>query len=168
MTIVTRRTLLLPYHESFKLDFIKLNCCAQNRAEMNGPHTVSSALDLFERVTSGSDIYSMAVLDNGTRDYIGHLFISDLSSQPELGFIIDKAYWGEGIATEVLKAFFPKALKELGIDRVSATANTHHQASIQLLKKLGFEQTKTSKDLYGPYYEFEFTSDVVAVGSSAA
>ncbi len=73
-----------------------LNCCAKNRAQMNGPHTVSSAKRLFEKVINHEGIYSMAVLDSQTREYMGHLFISQDGDIPELGFIFDKAHWGKG------------------------------------------------------------------------
>ena len=93
MTIVTRRSLLVPYNESLQSEFLMLNCCAINRAEMNGAHTVASAKKLFNKVMTDRNVYAMAVLDSATRDYIGHVFISDLDNDPELGFIFDKNYW---------------------------------------------------------------------------
>ena len=168
MAIVTRRMLLLPYDESLQLEFVMLNCCAKNRAEMNGPHTVASAKQLFEKILDDRNIYSLAVLESTSRDYMGHIFISQLDSEPELGFIFDKAYWGKGLATEALKAFFPKACREFGLSEVTANVNSSHHASLALLKKLGFVVTRESKDLYGPYFEMTFTSDAVVGESSAA
>ncbi|MEL0611443.1 GNAT family N-acetyltransferase, partial [Vibrio echinoideorum] len=43
MTIATSRTLVVPYPEQLEHDFIKLNCSHINRAEMNGPHSITSA-----------------------------------------------------------------------------------------------------------------------------
>ncbi|MGY3568961.1 GNAT family N-acetyltransferase [Vibrio paucivorans] len=160
--------LLLPYNESLQSEFLMLNCCAKNRAEMNGPHSVSSAKQLFDKVLNDPNTYSMAVLDSHTREYMGHVFVCQLDTAPELGFIFDKVYWGQGFAYEALKAFFPKACRELKLSRVIATANTHHEASIKLLSKLGFKHSGQQKDLYGPYYEFVFTSDVAVDESSLA
>ncbi|MGC9460314.1 GNAT family N-acetyltransferase [Vibrio genomosp. F10] len=168
MTIVTRRLMLLPYSDSLQSEFLMLNCCVKNRAEMNGPHTVASARALFDRVLNDSSMYCMAVLDNYNREYIGHIFISQLESEPELGFIIDKAYWGKGLASEALKAFIPKAYRELSLQKVVATANTHHIASIKLLEKLGFQKVGENQDFHGPYYEYELTADVVANENSMA
>ncbi len=168
MAIVTRRMLLLPYDESLQLEFVMLNCCAKNRAEMNGPHTVASAKELFEKILDDGNTHSLAVFESASREYMGHIFISQLNSNPELGFIFDKAYWGKGLATEALKAFLPKACRELGLNKVTATVNCGHQASIAVLEKLGFTKISESKDLYGPYFEMEFTSDAVAGESSAA
>ncbi|KGY09270.1 GNAT family N-acetyltransferase [Vibrio sinaloensis] len=161
MTIVTRRSLLVPYNESLQSDFLLLNCCAKNRAQMNGPHTVSSAKQLFERVMHDPNIYARAVLDSHTREYMGHVFISDLDDKPELGYLFDKAFWGKGIATEVLAAFFPKAVRDLNLTQVSATSNVEHHASIKLLTKLGFQFSAHKRDTFGPYDEFVFTSDAV-------
>jgi RimJ/RimL family protein N-acetyltransferase len=159
--------LLLPYDESLQLEFVMLNCCAKNRAEMNGPHTVASAKQLFDKILDDKNIYSLAVLESTTRDYMGHIFISHLDSEPELGFIFDKAYWGKGLATEALTAFFPKAYRELGLQRVTANVSSGHFASLAVLEKLGFVKMKESKDLYGPYFEMIFINDG-AVGESSA
>lgn len=166
MTIVTRRALLVPYNESLQSDFLILNCCAINRAQMNGAHTVSSAKQLFAKIMSDKSIYARAVLDSHTRDYMGHIFISDADTAPELGYIFDKAYWGRGIASEVLQAFFPKAVRDLSLTHVVATANVDHDASTQLLSKLGFDLVSRKSDTFGPYNEFLFTSDEVAVSPS--
>lgn len=159
MTIVTRRSLIVPYNDALQSEFLMLHCCAINRAQMNGAHTVSSAKKLFEKVLSDQNMLAMAVLDSQSRDYIGHVFISDLDTQPELGYIFDKDYWGRGIASEVLQAFFPKAVRDYNLEKVSATANDGHEPSVRLLDKLGFKHSARKRDTFGPYDEFTFTSD---------
>jgi RimJ/RimL family protein N-acetyltransferase len=161
MTIVTRRSLLVPYNDSLQSEFLILHCCAINRAQMNGAHTVSSAKRLFEQVLTDPNIYARAVLDSNTREYIGHVFVCDLDGEPELGYIFDKNYWGRGIASEVLQAFFPKALRDLNISKVIATANVGHEPSIRILNKLGFVLNAHKTDTFGPYDEYLFTSDAV-------
>nr|WP_275658369.1 MULTISPECIES: GNAT family N-acetyltransferase [unclassified Vibrio] len=138
-----------------------LNCCAKNRAEMNGPHTVSSAKQLFQKVLHDHTIHALAVLDSRSREYMGHVFIYHLDTLPELGYLFDKAYWGQGFASEALKAFFPKVVRDLNLERVAATANTDHIPSIRILEKLGFELCAQKTDMFGPYNEYVFTSDGV-------
>ncbi|KJY85380.1 acetyltransferase [Vibrio galatheae] len=162
MTIVTRRSLLVPYNESLQSEYLMLNCCAINRAQMNGAHTVSSAKAQFEKVLNDRNIFAMAVLDSHNREYMGHVFVSDLDTQPELGYIFDKDYWGRGIASEVLQAFFSKAVRDLNLERVAATANVGHEPSVRILNKLGFKFNAHKRDMFGPYDEFVFTSDAVA------
>lgn len=163
MTIVTRRALLIPYNESLQSDFLVLNCCAKNRAQMNGPHTVATAKYLFQNLLNDDNLYARAVLDSRTRDYMGHICISHLEdSLPELSYIFDKAYWGQGIAYESLKAFFSKAVRDLQLRQIKATSNLSHIASNRLLEKLGFELKGQCQDDFGPYNEYLFTSDEVA------
>ncbi|EGU48205.1 acetyltransferase-related protein [Vibrio ichthyoenteri ATCC 700023] len=162
MTIVTRRALLVPYNESLQSDFLVLNCCAKNRAYLDGPHTVATAKLLFQNILNDETLYARAVLDSRTRDYMGHIFISHLDSEPELGYIFDKAYWGQGIGYEALKAFFSKAVRDLQLHKIKATSNMAHTASNRLLEKLGFELKGQSNNDFGPYNEYLFTSDEVA------
>ncbi|RJX67540.1 N-acetyltransferase [Vibrio sinensis] len=161
MTIVTRRLLLVPYNYSLQSEFLMLNCCVKNRAEMNGPHTVSSAKQLFQHVLSDESLHARAVLDSYNREYIGHLFISDLYGEPELGFIFDKAYWGKGIALEALSAFVPKAMRERKLTSIKSAVNRHHIAASRVLEKMGFEFVCEKHDALGSYKEYQFTSDVV-------
>lgn len=165
LTIVTRRVLLVPYNESLQSEFLMLNICAKNRAEMNGPHTVATAKQLFHRLLNDHTLYSRAVLDSRTREYMGHIFLSDLDETPELGYLFDKAYWGQGYASEAVGAFFNKAVKDLRLSRVKATSNVSHQASIRILEKIGFEKQRQHDDAFGPYFEFMFTSDEVEAES---
>jgi len=161
VTIVTRRTLLIPYTESFESDFLMLNCCAKNRAKMNGPKTVAAAKQLFQRVMHDTSLHSMAVLDNYNREFMGHVFIEVDGQSSELGFIFDKLYWGQGLATEALKAFFHKECRQLNLDRVKATVNVGHKPAIAILHSLGFQNKGENDDGFSPYYEFEWVSDEV-------
>jgi len=156
MTIATSRTLLVPYTEQLEHDFIVLNCCSVNRAEMNGPHTLKTAKRLFSEILSREKHFARAVIDNNTREYIGHLAITQFDGENELVFLIDKAFWNKGIASEVLRPFFSMACFELNIGHVMATVSVDHQASIRLLEKLGFTQQAIKKDAYGPYYLYHF------------
>ncbi|WPC73361.1 GNAT family N-acetyltransferase [Vibrio porteresiae] len=159
MTIVTRRTLLIPYTEALESEFLMLNCCAKNRAQMNGPKTVASARKLFQRVIGDPDIHAMAVLDNYNREYMGHVYVeTGLHNQAELAYIFDKAYWGQGLASEALKAYFPHICQQLNLTHVKATANIGHEASIAILRKLGFTMAGIDEDDFGPFYCFEWRS----------
>lgn len=158
MTIVTSRTIMVPYTEEFKGDFIRLNCCPINRVEMNGPHTSKSALNLFDQVLKSTQVAptsAMAVLDLSSREYIGHVFVTQDESEFELGFIFDKSVWGNGIATEVLLSYVPKVIARQNISHLTATVNTHHLASQKLLDKLGFVVTAEEQDEFGPYFCLE-------------
>ena len=157
MTIVTRRTLLVPYTDALESEFLMLNCCAKNRAQMNGPKTVASARRLFKTVLHDPDMHSMAVLDNYNREYMGHVVIETYrNGDAELSYLFDKAYWGNGYASEALKAYFPHICKQLALSMVVAKVNIGHEPSIAILNKLGFKLQGKEENEFGPYYRFEW------------
>jgi RimJ/RimL family protein N-acetyltransferase len=57
---------------------------------------------------------------------------------PELGFMLPRARWGLGFATEVGGRLASFALDELGLPAVVATTGRENVASIRVLTKLGF------------------------------
>ena len=167
MIIATRRTLLIPYTESLQSEFLMLSYCVRHSNKREALHTVSSAKRLFQRILYDPSIYSLAVLDNHSREYIGHVFIHDLDRQPELGFMFDKAYWGKGVASEVIGAFLPKALTDLKLPQVSAKVDSCHISSIRVLEKLGFEQQgNIYPDILHFRYVFTFDEEELSLVSS--
>ncbi|MBU2895765.1 GNAT family N-acetyltransferase [Vibrio hepatarius] len=158
MIIATHRTLLVPYNESLQSEFLMLSYCTMNRIQMDDYHTVSSAKPLFQRILHDPTIYALAVLDNHSRDYIGHVCIYRLGESPELGFLFDKAYWGQGIGSEVLKAFLPKALLDLNLRQLVTTVDCNHIPSIRIVEKLGFERLSDSVYPNPACLQYMFTS----------
>ncbi|WP_000150763.1 GNAT family N-acetyltransferase [Vibrio sp. RC586] len=162
MTIATRRTLLIPYTEALESNFLVLNYCAKNRSQMNGPTTVAAAKQLFQRVLHDNSLYAMAVLDNYNREYMGHVFIEfESEGRAELGFLFDKAYWGQGLASEALNAFFPNVCQRFGLQRVVATIKAQHEVARAILHKLGFEHRADIEEFFGPCSQFVWTADVL-------
>ncbi|KQA16786.1 acetyltransferase [Vibrio metoecus] len=160
VTIATRRTLLIPYTEALESDFLVLNYCAKNRSQMNGPTTVAAAKQLFQRVLHDASLYAMAVLDNYNREYMGHVFIEfESEGRAELGFLFDKAYWGQGLASEALNAFFPIICQRFSLQIVVATIKAQHEAARTLLQKLGFEHSADFDEFYGPCSQFVWTAE---------
>ena len=96
------------------------------------------------------------MLDNHSRDYIGHVFIHDIDTHPKLGFMFDKAYWGRGLASEVMKAFLPRVLNDLKLQQLSAKVDSRHTSSIRVLEKLGFERQEG--DVYAGILHYSYVS----------
>jgi RimJ/RimL family protein N-acetyltransferase len=55
-----------------------------------------------------------------------------------LGYCLDEAAWGRGIATEAAGALLDWAFEALDLLRVQAEADTRNAASVRVLEKLGF------------------------------
>jgi RimJ/RimL family protein N-acetyltransferase len=52
----------------------------------------------------------------------------------------DRSAWGKGHATETLRLCTAYAFEELGLEKVLASVYSGNDASIRMLKKLGYEQ----------------------------
>lgn len=57
---------------------------------------------------------------------------------PEIGFIIDPARWGQGIATEAMRAVLDRSFSVHGLPAVEADVDPRNAASLRLLLGLGF------------------------------
>jgi RimJ/RimL family protein N-acetyltransferase len=56
---------------------------------------------------------------------------------PEIGWFIDKQYWGQGLAPEGALAVLDFAFNEVGIDRVIGIYNAHNTKSGRVMEKIG-------------------------------
>lgn len=61
----------------------------------------------------------------------------------ELGWIINKEYWKQGIAYEASKALLDYAIKELKIKHFIAHCDAENIASYKIMEKLGMSRTST-------------------------
>lgn len=64
---------------------------------------------------------------------------------PEIGFILDPAYWGKGLAREAMEAVIRHIFATRPIDRLIADVDPRNDASLGLLKRLGFRETHRAK-----------------------
>ena len=59
---------------------------------------------------------------------------------PEVGFLIEPAYWGRGYAREALMAFIDRR-RLLGSSELMADVDPRNHASLRLLERAGFVET---------------------------
>lgn len=55
----------------------------------------------------------------------------------EIGFMLNRSYWGKGYMNEALEVLLPHIWKQ-GIDKMMADVDPRNEASIGLLEKVGF------------------------------
>jgi ribosomal-protein-alanine N-acetyltransferase len=66
----------------------------------------------------------------------------------DLGYLIVKEYWGKGFATEAARAVMTYAIKNFGVDRITARQSGANLASICVAEKLGFKYEKQITETY--------------------
>ena len=78
----------------------------------------------------------------------------------EIGYIIDRAYWGRGIATEALQALLRYGFEHLGLDDIGAGALKVNVASLRVIEKAGLHPVPNEfYDIHGgAYYQIERTA----------
>lgn len=73
--------------------------------------------------------------------HIGAVSVHLENDTGEMGWIINKGYWGNGYAYEAAKALMNYAKTELKITRFLAHCDTENIASYKLMEKLGMRRT---------------------------
>jgi ribosomal-protein-alanine N-acetyltransferase len=66
----------------------------------------------------------------------------------EIGYIIDKTYWGKGIASQAVAAVMDFALRDLKQIRLLALVNDENRASIKIVERLGFIRSIVRPEKY--------------------
>lgn len=100
------------------------------------------------------DFGMWAVIDKQNQILIGRcgLCFLDDTKEVELGYLLDKFYWGRGLATEAAKAALKYGFEVVKLERIVAVAKPENLASRRVMEKVGM---KYEKDAH--YYD----SDVV-------
>ena len=77
--------------------------------------------------------------DDRALAYLG-FFRWDVPHQTaELGYVLDRSRWGQGLMSEVLPMLVRFGFEQLGLHRMDARVEPENGASVRLLKKLGFK-----------------------------
>ena len=59
----------------------------------------------------------------------------DCTSEVEVGYVLQKQYWGQGLATESVEALLQYGFQTLGLTRIVAVVMPGNQASARVLEK---------------------------------
>ncbi|RYC56318.1 hypothetical protein CHU98_g9894 [Xylaria longipes] len=117
-----------------------------------------------------ADTYNQAICLASTGEFIGLGGVFRTTSElgwPEVGYMLKKEHWGRGYGTEFLKAFvqawwsLPRSETETMVDALSVDARegdavpemlsamveSTNAGSLRIMKKAGFKQFKTWKEV---------------------
>lgn len=67
------------------------------------------------------------------------------AQRAELGYVLARAHWGKGIATEASRQALARGFKELGVIRIEATVDPENLGSVRVLEKAGMIREATLK-----------------------
>ncbi len=60
---------------------------------------------------------------------------------PDIGYLLDPAFWGMGLMREALGAVIARAFTVHALPRIQADVDPRNAASIRMLERLGFRET---------------------------
>lgn len=67
-------------------------------------------------------------------------------SGDEIGFLLDRSQWHKGLAKEALGGIIPFLFEEREFDAITADVDPRNEASLGILKKVGFEIERIEKN----------------------
>jgi len=85
----------------------------------------------------------MADAGQASDAFIGCCQLNDIDRwhhRAEIGFILDRRYWGRGYALEAMQAVVNHAAQNLHLRRLTARVHLGNVRSVRLLERLGFEE----------------------------
>jgi len=131
-------------------------------AHVDGPMSTERADRLFRaHLGIGADYPRLragfAVELTGSSAYLGtgSLLRSDDEQCIEVGYLLREQYWAQGFATEVATLLLAHAHDTLGCQRLVATVDADHPASIRVLDKIGMRQVRLRTDDGAPFFVYE-------------
>lgn len=92
---------------------------------------------------------------------VGRCHFSEINaehSRGEIGYYLSREYWGEGIATNALRAVVKYGFGHLELNRIEATTFTQNYPSARVLEKVGFGKEGTRHQYTfqkGRYYDVD-------------
>lgn len=111
------------------------------RLFMNGPlkRTSQDWWSLNQRLLCDID-RPLSIVATETNELVGvcGFLNSDQEGEWETWLLLRSKFWGKSIGTEVTSALINMAFASLGAQSVIGIVNTENQASLNMIKKLGF------------------------------
>lgn len=80
---------------------------------------------------------------------------SDQNHRAEIGYLLNREYWRQGLMQQALTAVIDFAFDTLKLHRIEADVDTENAASLRLLEKLGFKREGLFRDRWFVYNEWQ-------------
>jgi RimJ/RimL family protein N-acetyltransferase len=113
-----------------------------------GPSQIAETYAFLEMSVAGiyalpRSLYDLGIVSSETGQLIGALKLHLGPPQQkgaELGYVVRRDFWGQGIATEAARLGLELGFQGLGLHRISAFCSTQNGASGRVLEKVGMRQ----------------------------
>lgn len=148
----TPRLRLRPYAQADRAWFVTTFTDPVVMAHVEGAITEEAAGALFDGILAGTYPRVFAAwCAEGEGGVVGHGALLREGEDLELGYILAQEAWGRGYATEIAQALTRHVLVTLGRERLIATVDADHPASLRVLTKVGMVVRERVDDPEGAY-----------------
>jgi ribosomal-protein-alanine N-acetyltransferase len=108
----------------------------------NDPHDTERFLrDVADSaVAAPRSVFALAMVERSREAVVGSVQLAVASAQHrrgEMGYVLARAQWGRGYATEASAALLRFGFENLGLHKISATCAPANIASVRVLTKIG-------------------------------
>lgn len=149
LIIVTERLRLRPWQESDIAPYSQINQDPLVMQHLRGVRLAEESrqhvADYRESLASyGYGNLAAELLETG--QFVGCFGLSNLldympiAPAVDIGWRLDRAFWGQGLASEAARACLADGLNRVGLKRIIAYTSTRNQRSISVMKAIGMTQ----------------------------
>jgi len=146
----SERVLLREWRESDVEPWVALNLDAENLQYFPRVYSAEESLASYMRIRDLLNENSFglwAAQEKSSGEFMGfvglmHHNIPGISFMPcyEIGWRLDKKYWGKGYATEAAKVVLAFGLEELQLEKIYSFTAKGNIPSINVMKKIGLQE----------------------------
>jgi ribosomal-protein-alanine N-acetyltransferase len=96
---------------------------------------------LKSQVETPRRVWELAVVESDSGVVIGACDLTlENEREADLGYILGRAWWGQGYASEAASAMVRAGFEELGVERIFALCDVGHTASQRVMEKAGLKR----------------------------
>lgn len=153
VVLKTSRLTLRPWRESDLNDFYEY-ACVDGVGQMAGwkPHcNIEESKMILSRFIDGKRVFALecqgkAIGSLGIEEYNEENYPEFVHLQGrELGYVLSKDYWGQGLMPEAVKAVIAWLFRDEDLDFILVGHFEHNGQSRRVIEKCGFRYIKTTK-----------------------
>ena len=151
VVLTTRRLILRPWKESDLQDFYEY-ASIDGVGQMAGwkPHSsIDESREILSHFLKGKNVFALehrgkVIGSLGVHGYNEAQYpeLSDLTGT-EIGYVLSKDYWGQGLMPEAVQAVIVWLFQEIGLDFIICGHFVHNDRSRRVIEKCAFRYMKT-------------------------
>ena len=110
---------------------------------MLSPRDALAAIDFIRRRFREKTMIRWGIVPEGRTQAIGTTGFNDFTerdARAELGYGLDREWWGQGLMTEANREVIDFGFRTLELNRIEATVVDDNERSLRVLEKLGFRR----------------------------